>query len=77
MLTSYILSLIAMGVCSMGAGYSTSDAELPGFTLAAPIMNVSPASYPDDPEASARNVEAVFDSVKKHADPQAPQMTTG
>jgi len=52
----------------MGAGYSTSDAELPGFTLAAPIMNVSPATFPDDPEASARNVRAVFDGVKQRAD---------
>ena len=67
MLTS-VLSLLTMKVCSMGAGYSTSDLELPGFTLAAPIMNVRPAAFPGDAEATARNEQAVFDSVKQDAD---------
>jgi hypothetical protein len=70
MLATHALSLVAMKVCTMGAGYSTSDAELPGFTLAAPIMNISPATDPRHPEESERNVRAVFDSVKERADRQ-------
>jgi hypothetical protein len=68
MLAIHILPFLAAKVCTMGAGYSTSDLDLPGFTLAAPIMNVSPARFPGDPEAAARNEQAVFDSVKQDAD---------
>jgi hypothetical protein len=68
MLSAHILSLLTMRVCSMGAGYSTSDAELPGFTLAAPILNIRPAFSPDDPESSERMAQAAFDSVKQEAD---------
>lgn len=74
MLATPILSLVTMKVCTMGAGYSTVDAELPGFTLAAPIMNVSPATDPRHPEESKRNVRAVFDGVKHKADRQLAKL---
>lgn len=55
----------------MGSGYSTVDARLPGFTLAAPILNIRPEPDPADPPGS---VAAAFDDVEREARAELAQL---